>query len=428
MRKAEPVRPLSRGGVIRGLLGCVALFLLAYLGGRPRIWELERRLGISSVITAGLPLFLLGAVAHHPAVGVFSDAVLENIRPVLPFCLGWVAFSAGLRLDSRELDRAYPGSLAAATYGALVPFFSVAACCGLILWLHEPPLGLTAVVRDAMMLGTAGAVTALSATVFFDRWVGDPDRRERMQRIVVLEVLMGLGLLTAVVVMFRPAASETGWRLPETGWLFIVLGMGAFMGGLAALLLRLVKPGAETTLALLGTVLFASGMASYLRLSPMVVGAMAGALLINLSGSRREEVRTALLSMERPIYLVFLIIAGAYWRPGEWEGWALAAVFIPARLAAKWLAVRLLRRHRADFTAAEELGLYAAPMGAFSIALVVGAQDLALGPSVSWMVTAVVGSAIVIEAIVQILLRRGQVRAGAAAEVALLEAASRGMP
>ncbi|MCL4854409.1 MAG: hypothetical protein KJZ78_23870, partial [Bryobacteraceae bacterium] len=54
----------------------------------------------------------------------------------------------------------------------------------------------------------------------------------------------------------------------------------------------------------------------------------------------------------------------------------------------------------------ERRSLTASPVGALSIAIVVSAQDLYSGPSVPWIVTAVIGGAVVMEAALQLSVRR----------------------
>jgi hypothetical protein len=111
--------------------------------------------------------------------------------------------------------------------------------------------------------------------------------------------------------------------------------------------------------------------------------------------------------MERPIYLLFLLVAGSLWDMTAWQGWALMLLFVPARLFGKWLAVRLCRQKIASgLSIDEQRSLIFSPMGALSIAIVVNAQDLYYGSVISWMVTAVIGGAIVTEVIVHIASRR----------------------
>ncbi|MBN8733798.1 MAG: hypothetical protein J0L64_24900 [Acidobacteria bacterium] len=167
-------------------------------------------------------------------------------------------------------------------------------------------------------------------------------------------------------------------------------------------------------MALLGAVALTAGMASYLRLSAIAVCFLAGALAFNLGGEWRGEVRTVLERMERPVYFLFLVIAGALWRPGEWEGWAFMALFVAGRFVSKWVAAVLLRRvWMKDMSEHEGKILVASPMGALSVAVVVLAQDLYPGPFVGWSVTAVIGGSIVMELLLQVALRRKRVEAEA---------------
>jgi Kef-type K+ transport system membrane component KefB len=193
--------------------------------------------------------------------------------------------------------------------------------------------------------------------------------------------------------------------------MFITVGMGTIVGTVIWGMLRRVKAGPEFSVLILGSVCFTAGMASYLRLSPLVVCFIVGLILVNLPGTSRDEIREALDHMERPIYLLFLLVAGSLWNMSEWQGWALMVLFVCARLGGKWLAVRLLnRRIPGGLTRDERDTLILSPIGALSIAIIVNAQDLYFGPTVSWMVTAVIGGAIVTEIIVQVATRRTPVQ------------------
>jgi hypothetical protein len=115
--------------------------------------------------------------------------------------------------------------------------------------------------------------------------------------------------------------------------------------------------------------------------------------------------------MERPIYLLFLLVAGSFWDITAWQGWALMFLFVPARLFGKWLGVRASRHLvPGGLTLNEQRSLIFSPMGALSIAIVVNAQDLYFGAAVPWMVTAVIGGAIVTEIIVQVSGRSSVVK------------------
>ena len=57
------------------------------------------------MITAGFPFVALGLIASRPAIGILGPEVLDRLRPVLHFGLGWLGFIIGAQLDIRVLDR-----------------------------------------------------------------------------------------------------------------------------------------------------------------------------------------------------------------------------------------------------------------------------------------------------------------------------------
>ena len=78
-----------------------------------------------------------------------------------------------------------------------------------------------------------------------------------------------------------------------------------------------------------------------------------------------------------------------------------------ARLVGKILGVTLFRARRAGaLSDDEQLRIAVAPMGALAIAVVVNAQDLYVGSTISWMVTTVIGGAVASEVAVHAILRR----------------------
>jgi hypothetical protein len=397
---------------IRAILGLVALLALAYIGGHPKVQSLERKLGISHLVTAGLPFVILGAVAHLPAIRVLSDAVLYQIRPLLVLGLGWIGLSIGYRFNTKLVDALAPGMATTGVLTAAVPFALVVASCSLWFAIAEHSsvravandvFGGFAFFRDAILLGTAGAMTARSAPSILKGLGADRGSVRRIWSIVEVEQITGVAGLMLVAAYFRPQGALVSWQLPGTAWLFITLGAGAAMGVVIHAVFGKIRSGPEFSLLLLGSVAFTAGMGSFLRLSPVVLCFIVGVVMVNLPGGPKAQIREALIRLERPIYLLFLVIAGSLWHGWEWQGWTLMVLFVVARLFGKWISVRMCERRAVSFlSASERASLVFGPIGALSIAIVVNAQDLYSGPALPWMITAVVGGAIVTELIVQI--------------------------
>lgn len=397
----------SASEVIKVILGLVFLFALAYLAGTTKVQALERKLRVTNVVTAGLPFVFLGVIAHTQGVGILSASVLWELRPLLALGLGWIGFTTGFRFDSRLGESIQPGISSVSLLTASIPFATIVAACAILLIYAERSPANAVFLRDAMMLGTAGAMTAYTAPKFFQsRGVSGP-YIDRVGSIVTLEQLAGFVGLLVVAAYFRPQDNSIAWHLPGTAWLFITLGMGTMIGAVVWGIVAKVKAGPDFTLLILGSISFTAGMASFLRISPLVVCFIVGLILVNLPGASKDQIRETLEHMERPIYLLFLLVAGSLWDVTRWQGWVLMLVFVPARLFGKWLALRVSRKEiRRRLSRDEQRSLIFSPMGALSIAIVVNAQDLYYGATVSWMVTAVMGGAIVTEVIVHIASRR----------------------
>ncbi len=408
---------LSSGDAIKAIFGLVLLLALAYIGGHPRVQRLEQKLRISQVITAGFPFVLIGLVSREDGLGILSEPVLDAIRPVLPLGLGWLGFAVGFRFDVRKLEKMPPLAGEAFVATTAVPYLVIVGCITALLFaIHDgaPTTSTTLgtatdadssllILRDAFVLAAAGAMTAVGLPRLLERHGAARPDVDRVGRIIQLEELAALLGILIIGAFFRPDEVGTGWQLPSVGWVFVTFGIGTALSGVIYALLGTIKGPVETLIIMLGSICFTAGMASYLRLSPVVVCFIAGAVLQNFPGPWKAQVGAALARIERPVYLLFLLIAGAVWRVDEWQGWVLMLAFVAARLLGRIAGVALFaRRHPASLSAFERRHLAISPMGALSLAIIVTAQDLYSGPTVPWMVNAVIGGAILTEIIVQV--------------------------
>ena len=397
----------SPQSVIKAIFGFVLLLWLAYLASHKRVREFERRLGVAHFATTGLPFLLLGLVASQPQVGILSPPVMREIGPLLILGLGWIGFFVGFRFNAALLDDAPPGTATAVGLATGVPFVAITVLCGLGMLAANVAQADWPLVRDALILGTAGAITARSAPYLWESSFGIVELR-RISRLTELERVVGVIGLMLVGAYFRPQGAAVAWQLPGTAWLFITFGVGTMTGGVIYALMAKARGAAEFLVVLLGSIAFAAGLGSFLRLSALVVCFIAGVIVVNLPGGWKGPAGDLLDRLERPIYFLFLTIAGALWDPGDWRGWALMLLFVTARLGGKWLAA-VLHRKRGLYEAAlrERQFMILGPMGSISLAIVINAQDLFLEERISWIVTAVIGGAILSEILVQAVLRGG---------------------
>lgn len=382
--------------------GLLALLALAYLGGHKRVVRFQERFGLGGVITAGFAFVALGLFARQPTVGILTDDVLLRLQPVLHFGLGWLGFIIGAQLDIRVLDRVPKGTAYLILVETLAPFAVVVAGCGALMIAFGRSWSDPYVWRDVIVLGAAAAMTAPR------RFRGFANRAWRKGRSVEhllgqLDELAGIIVLVAVTAIFRdvPGAS---WQLPSVAWIFMSCGIGLVIGVLIFAMVRVPTSNAEFLAVVLGGIAFGSGFAGYLRLSPTVVCFLAGVLVTNFPNDQRGGVFKILNHLDRPVRLLFLIIAGALWRTGDWRGWALVPVLVGARIAGKWLGITASRAVVAgtmpeSFVEKRQL---VTPLSSFSIALVVSVEVMQESRNLPWVLTAVIGGALLTEIVAQL--------------------------
>lgn len=379
---------------IKVIAGLLVLISVAYLGGNRRVVRFQEQLGIGGVITAGFPFVFLGLIASLPSIDILSGDVLSRLRPILHFGLGWLGFIIGAQLDIRVLDRVPKGTAYMILVEALGPFGVVAAGCGAIMVAFGTPFDSPELWRNMILLGTAAAMTAPR------RFRGFANRTWHEGRGVdvllgQLDELVGVIGLVFITAYFRDDAGSA-WQLPNTAWVFVSLGLGVAIGVLIFAMIRIPVSNAEFLAVVLGAIAFASGLAGFLRLSPISICFFAGVLVTNFPNEQRDSVFKILNHLERPVQLLFLIVCGALWQIGDWRGWVLVPLFVVGRVLGKWLGVFVGKTAvggelPAGFADQRQL---VTPLSGLSIALVVSVESLYHDPGLGWILTAVIGGAI----------------------------------
>jgi Kef-type K+ transport system membrane component KefB len=385
---------------IKVIAGLIILLVLAYLGGHRSVVRFQERLGIGGVITAGFPFVALGALASQPDVGILNADVLGRLRPVMHFGLGWLGFIIGAQLDIRVLDRVPKGTAYLIMVEALGPFAITAAGCGIVMIAFGMDIQDPATWRDMILLGTAAAMTAPR------KFRGFANRTWHEGRGVdvllgQLDEIVGVIGLVFITAYFRQDASGT-WQLPDTAWIFVSLGLGVAIGVVIFAMIRVPTSNAEFLAVVIGGIAFASGLAGYLRLSPIAICFIAGVLVTNFPNEQRDSVFKILHHLERPVHLLFLMVAGAVWNVTDWRGWVLVPLFVAGRVLGKWTGVVAAKTAVGQYLPANfaDQRNWVTPLSGLSIALVVSVQSLYQDAGLPWIVTAVIGGSILAEFLV----------------------------
>jgi Kef-type K+ transport system membrane component KefB len=399
---------------MRLVAGIVLVLVIALVGSRWSFARVKLPFLRGALYFTGTEYLLVGVALGELMLGLLDRQAQAGLQPLVYLALGWTGLLFGLQLELRQMLRFPRQYLRFALLQALITL----VCCLLALgalhhWWREllAPLILPSLLAlSAMAVPTAQSSLAL---------VQQDLPRGRHRVLELLRYAAGIDGIVAMVAFgviscLEHAGSPLGVaRLVPLQYLVISLALGAATGLLLHLLTRLGCAQEELMLFTVGMVVFSGGAAGFLGLSPLFVTLVGGVVLTNLRG---QQVRIAevLARLEKPVYLVVLILAGARFSPPESLGSlaALAAGYVLLRALGKGLgglaAGRLLRE---PLRLPAGVGLGLLPQGGVAAAMAV-CYHLAVAGVAADAVLAIIMLAIVISELVGPVLTRRVAAAG----------------
>lgn len=398
---------MDSAGTPNVVIGLAAALILAVLAAHPAVRRIESRLGISVLTAVGLPFLLLGFAFALPTVGVLHPGIVSDLRPAFNIGLAWIGFVIGMQYDARWIAGLPSGNTGAALTQSLATMLVVSAPCALALLALGVPIDSPTLLRDALLLAACAAASAPLAARPVAPFLGGPgaDAVGQLTRLSDFLPLLALGLAAAV---YRPSNALAAWALPPVAWVILMLGLGGMCGLITWVLLRGARSGVERVALLLGAVALVAGVASHLALPPAAIGLLAGLVLANLPLAERDQLTGQMFDLERPLYLIFLLVAGTLWQPAAWQGWLLAVVFVTTRLVGKRLGALWAWRQWPQLPPPGLLAHALVPLSPVAVIVVVSAMLIfgdAKYPVMQWAVNAVIVGGVLSEILAR--FRRG---------------------
>jgi hypothetical protein len=317
-------------------------------------------------------LFVGFALGPHGLNLIGVDQV-QQLFPLLALGLGWVGFLFGLQLDRSALSQ-FPRSWIWITILQGVLTFGIFFGIG---WVGLTTFGWADDVGFLLVSGAAAtaavsapAGVALVSTNFLVRG----NVRTLLFFMASLDGIVGIVALQITYTVFHPAGIVmTGDRVaaPWAPAAALFLGLAA---GIVFLWLNRPRPHKDAlVLFLLGMAAFAAGAALRLQLSPLFVATVVGMVVANLAPDSQRIYRV-LQAWEQPVYLIFLILAGAFLDFATIWVLPLGAVYFLARIAGKMggtlVATRIVP---AGFPTPKRMGEGLVTQGGMSVALALSA-------------------------------------------------------
>jgi hypothetical protein len=218
-------------------------------------------------------------------------------------------------------------------------------------------------------------------------------------RIADLDDVVPIIVSGVIIVMFGAGMPLPVWAALR--WLLMTMLLGGAVGVAGWLLFERPDSRAERNVFIAGTVALLGGMASYLGVSPLLAGLVAGLLWVWLPGQADRVVREDLQRVQHPLIVVLLLVAGAscqYSAEAVWLSGPLVLFRLTGKLVGGWLATRVQ-----GVVTAGELGMHLIAPGLLGIALALHLAQVVNTPGMAAVLTAVVVATLASEALVLML-------------------------
>ncbi len=305
------------------------LILFAVLGAR-LVFQGERSFSNTRFFFySGLFYIFLGLSLGGSGLNILNERVLSGLNPLMALGLGWIGFVFGFQFEKRYLKRFslkfyylsffifiltffpgtvimwfilhgfYPGQPAFLIGGTAVSF-------GLLLTLHSP----------AILNAMAPFVPCQNKYFYLARF------------LVSVGGIWGICGLAVLSSFWRYPFSRESMLLKGGVMLIAATLFSGLMGYLFYYTTQRKPSDKDLLVYILGTVFFVSGTAFYFDLIPLFTCMVMGIFYSNLTRNH-EKIYPLLLSTEKPIFIVFLILIGAFWELNfTWEVGALVGVML----------------------------------------------------------------------------------------------------
>jgi hypothetical protein len=376
--------------VLKIAVGVALLLVIALIGYRRTFTRLHLPRGARLIFLTGTEFILVGVALGDQLIGILDEETIRSLTPLFSLGLGVIGLIFGIQLELDKILR-FP-----ARY-LLMTFIQAAFTMLVVFWpfyfILETLLGADgqSILLASLVLAATAACTAQTALALIDREFAMRRARvmELLRYISSVDALLGLLVLHFALCLMQTRPILGFDAGSSFQWFALSLVLGGAAGFLLHLLTRVRCSDEELLIFVLGMAVFSGGIALSFKLSPLFVNAIMGLVVANLPGSK-NRIFNLLSRLEKPFYIVFLILAGAIWRPGSPWALPLAVLYLGLRLIGKVSGGYLAARAAPDgFRPPSVMGLGLISQGGIAIAMVMNYYQLSSAAVTDVVVTTV---------------------------------------
>jgi len=355
--------------VLQTIVGLFILLFISLLGYRKTFVRVPLPAGAKFFFLTGTEFIFIGLALGDQFIGVLDRTTIGHLGPLFSLGLGYFGLVFGLQFEIGKIRRFPRAFVSATAIQAAVTFVWVFAPFLWLLYQIDPA---ASTVGSALAIGAVACCTSptMIALIVKESACRPTGAVDLIRYIGGFDTIIGFTLFGAAVCMMHHAPPPLGIDyLPVLQWIGASIVVGIGMGVLLHLLTQVHCAEDELWVFIIGIITFAGGVSLFFGLSPLFVNMVAGITAANLPGSK-DRVFVALARQEKPFYIVFLILAGAVWRPGTLLGLVLAFAYLVFRIVGKvlggYVAVRAIA---GEFSVSPWVGFGLLSQGGVAIAM-----------------------------------------------------------
>lgn len=289
------------------------LILLAIIGVAYLITHLVlERIAERYGFVTGVEYIVLGAILG-PVLGLLDTETVSALTPAIVLGTGSLGLYAGLHVDFDAFDELRMRALQSAVFIAMFTLITLVGVATLVLYYFASPQVVAETMPLLLCMGTVAMVADTGPLRAMAAFLGAEGLATDFG-VQVAQYCSSIGIVAFGLIFCFYNTTDVPFAIdPRLVWLIwfgIHLLLGSVLGLVFATFLRRDFSDDKIITVVIGMVIFTSGFAYYLQLSPIFVNFILGVVLINI-GRHADHVQSRLMSIKRPLYIVLFFFAGA---------------------------------------------------------------------------------------------------------------------
>lgn len=324
------------------------LFILIVITGFLSFHFLIKKLQKKLLYFTGLEFLIIGILIGEPFIRFLNHSLNTNfsvifnqnasiqLKPIIALIIGAVGFATGLQFRIRNLAKinfehyrlAFTDIFGTIIIISLIFF-------GLFYYFFSSVLTIEQMIVSSMVLGVSAST--YSPTVLESLQHKFAINGSNFNSLLSVSQINNFFSILIFGLMFSiiHQGETKGIKITSTEWFVINITISILIGFLFFIFLEREENENKMMLALFGIIIFSSGAAYYLNLSPLFMNVLVGMIIGNLF-KLRDYINDIFKKLEHPFYVIILIYTGANINIDKWEYFLLGIIiYLSLRILVK---------------------------------------------------------------------------------------------